>query len=248
MKVRARRFLPGRNPAEREVTRMSTGTGVSGFVGLAALAALLAAGCSPDAAQPMKAATQDGTPTRAPVASTLAERAAPSDEGTLALDVTDRPLVEVVALIQEKADANLLVSKDAERVPVTLKLPRPAPWREVLGAVAKQARGVEIQEESPKVIRLDRPPRVNFEFENADVRVVIKALSDIAGANIVVAREVEGTVTVTLREVPWRAALDSIVEPLGYRVVKDAAGILRVGPADVARAERDAPPNTAGGK
>src|SRR5438128_2413703 len=49
-----------------------------------------------------------------------------------------------------------------------------------------------------------------------------------AGANIVVGREVEGTVTLTLNDIPWRVALDTIVKTLGYTVVQEDRGILRI--------------------
>ncbi len=102
-----------------------------------------------------------------------------------------------------------------------------------MDVVAERA-GCQIDERSPNLIRIDRPPRVGFEFTNADVREVIKAIADIGAANIIVGREVEGTVTVTLHDIPWRVALDSIVKTLGYTVVVEDRGILRiVSPASI---------------
>lgn len=146
--------------------------------------------------------------------------------GEVTFDVVERPLKDVVAYIQEKTDVNLVISKEAEEIPVTVKL-RNLPWREALEIVVERS-GAQLDEKSGNLIRIEKPPRVTFDFENADVRVVIKAVADIAGANIVVGREVEGTVTLTLNDIPWRVALDTIVKTLGYTVVQEERGILRI--------------------
>src|SRR6185436_8578291 len=143
--------------------------------------------------------------------------------GEVTFDVVERQLKDVVAYIQEKTDVNLVIAKEAEEILVTVKL-RNLPWREALEIVVERA-GAQIDEKSANLIRIEKPPRVTFEFENADVRVVIKAVADIAGANIVVGREVEGTVTLTLNDIPWRVALDTIVKTLGYTVVQEERGI-----------------------
>ena len=146
--------------------------------------------------------------------------------GEVTFDVVERPLKDVVAYIQEKTEVNLVIAKEAEEIPITVKL-RNLPWREALEIIVERA-GAQIDERSPNLLRIEKPPRVTFDFENADVRVVIKAVADIAGANIVVGREVEGTVTLTLNDIPWRVALDTIVKTLGYTVVQEDRGILRI--------------------
>jgi type IV pilus assembly protein PilQ len=156
--------------------------------------------------------------------------AADDDKGRgpneVTFDVVERPLKDVVAFIQDKTDVNLVISKEAEEIPVTVKL-RNLPWREALEIVVERA-GAQIDEKSQNLIRIEKPPRVQFAFENADVRVVIKAIADLAGANIIVGREVEGTVTLSLNDIPWRVALDTIVKTLGYTVVQEERGILRI--------------------
>lgn len=152
--------------------------------------------------------------------------------GEVSLDVVERPLKDVIEYIQERTETNLVLTKEAEGVPVTIKL-KNLPWREALEVVAERA-GCQIDERSANLIRIEKPPRVSFEFENADVRIVIKAIADIAGANIVVGREVEGTVTLSLHDIPWRVALDTIVKTLGYTIVQEDRGILRiVSPASI---------------
>ena len=143
------------------------------------------------------------------------------------LDVTQRPLGEVVGLIQPATRVNLLVAKDAAQIPVTVKLTA-VPWREALTVVARDAK-VQVEEETPHVLRIERQPTVNFDFKNADIRAVIAAISDIAAVDIVVASEVEGVVTIKCEDLPWRAALESIAESKGFKVTKDARGVVHVG-------------------
>ncbi len=152
--------------------------------------------------------------------------------GEVSLDIVERPLKVVIEYIQDRTETNLILTKEAENVLVTVKLKK-LPWREALDVVAERA-GCQIDERSANLIRIEKPPQVSFEFENADVRIVIKAISDIAGANIVIGREVEGTVSLSLHDIPWRVALDTIVKTLGYTIVQEQRGILRiVSPASI---------------
>ena len=48
---------------------------------------------------------------------------------------------------------------------------------------------------------------VTFDFKNADIRNVLRIFSHKTGINIVAGKEVTGSVTITLRDVPWEKAL-----------------------------------------
>ncbi|NJN14215.1 MAG: hypothetical protein HC813_00685, partial [Planctomycetes bacterium] len=85
---------------------------------------------------------------------------------------------------------------------------------------------------SPVLIKVARPERVTISFENEDVKKVINVLATYSGANIVVSPAVQGNVTVTLKNIPWRDALEQIVKTLGYAVVEEDRGILRIIPRD----------------
>jgi type IV pilus assembly protein PilQ len=146
--------------------------------------------------------------------------------GEISIDVVEKPMKDVVAFIQDKTDVNLVLAKEAEEIPVTVRLHN-LPWREALEVIVERA-GAQIDERTPNLLRIEKPPHVHFEFQNADVREVIKLVADMAGANIVVGREVEGTITLALRDVPWRVALDTIVKTLDFIVVQEERGILRI--------------------
>ena len=44
-------------------------------------------------------------------------------------------------------------------------------------------------------MQVEQPPRITFAFENADIQKVIDTIAKISGANIVVAPQVQGNIT-----------------------------------------------------
>ena len=72
--------------------------------------------------------------------------------------------------------------------------------------------------------------RVKLEYQDVDVRELIRAMAEAARVNILVSDKVSGTVTVKLAEMPWDQALDIILNSQGLaRREKD--GILFIEPA-----------------
>ncbi len=57
---------------------------------------------------------------------------------------------------------------------------------------------------------------VSFDFRDADIRNVFKILSFKSGVNIVASPEVQGVVTIQLNDVPWKQALEVIVQTYGF--------------------------------
>ncbi|MCX7992125.1 MAG: hypothetical protein N2651_00510, partial [Fimbriimonadales bacterium] len=62
--------------------------------------------------------------------------------------------------------------------------------------------------------------RVTVKYEQADVRFVLKQLFDSVGVSYTLDPNVQGTVTVSLTDVPFTVALDNVLRPLNltYRV------------------------------
>ena len=146
----------------------------------------------------------------------------------LTLRLKDRDLREVVESIRRKTNANIIMEPGIEE-PVTIDL-QDIHWRLALNLVAEQA-GCIVSEGDAGVLRIEKPPRVYFAFEDTDIAKVIDTIAKISGANIVVAPEVKGTISVRLKNIPWRDALDAAVKTLGFVVVEEKRGILRVVPA-----------------
>lgn len=75
-------------------------------------------------------------------------------------------------------------------------------------------------------------PRVSFTFRDADVADVIDMLARVGKANIAVTPEVRGAVSLSINNTSWEDGLDAVVKTLGYVVVRDESGALRVVHAD----------------
>ena len=146
----------------------------------------------------------------------------------LTLRLKDRDLRDVVASIRRKTNANIIMDASIE-ASVTIDL-QDVHWRQALSLVAEQA-GCIVTEQPGGLLKVEKPPRVYFAFENTDIQKVIDTIAKISGANIVVAPEVKGTITVRLKNIPWRDALDATVKTLGFVVVEEDRQILRVVPA-----------------
>jgi type IV pilus assembly protein PilQ len=73
---------------------------------------------------------------------------------------------------------------------------------------------------------------VSLDFQGADLRAVLRTFSEISGLNIVIDPSVQGSVDVSLHDVPWDQALESILRSnkLGYAV---DGTIVRVAPLTV---------------
>jgi type IV pilus assembly protein PilQ len=68
---------------------------------------------------------------------------------------------------------------------------------------------------------------ITLDVQGADIKTVLRSISEFSGANIVAGPEVEGTVTIHLVNVPWQEALDTILRANGYDY-RDEYGIYRV--------------------
>lgn len=145
----------------------------------------------------------------------------------ITLKLKDRSLRDVVQSIRRRAGVNIIMDEAIEET-VTIDLEN-VDWRRALDLVAEAA-GCVVVQVSGNVLRVEKPPRVYFAFEDADIKKVIDTIAKISGANIVVAPEVQGTITLRLKNIPWRDALDSTAKTLGFVVVEENRGILRVIP------------------
>ena len=57
--------------------------------------------------------------------------------------------------------------------------------------------------------------RINFSFQNIEVRALLQIIADIAGKNLVVSDSVGGELTLRLENVPWDQALDIVMRTKG---------------------------------
>lgn len=141
------------------------------------------------------------------------------------IDVRDKDLREVLSQIGDQVKVNIVVDPQVEES-VTLTL-ETIDWREALDILARETNCV-IVEVSDRLIRFTQPPSINIEFQDAELAVVLELLAKQSGANIVISEDVQGKVSLTLRDVPWREALNTIVKTAGYVVVSEREGVSEI--------------------
>lgn len=79
----------------------------------------------------------------------------------------------------------------------------------------------------PKETELSSPENVTLDFNDADIRSVLRIISLKSGVNIVAGEEVKGPVTVRLVDVPWEKALSVVLKTYGFAYERDG-NIIRV--------------------
>jgi len=89
----------------------------------------------------------------------------------------------------------------------------------------------------PGAKKIYRGERVSLDFKDADVRDVLRILSDISGLNVIVAREVRGTVTIRLINIPWDQALDVVLEDAGLAATVEG-NVMKIAPLRALRARQ----------
>jgi type IV pilus assembly protein PilQ len=70
-------------------------------------------------------------------------------------------------------------------------------------------------------------PKISFDYIDADVRNVIRSLSEVSGKNVIISEAVKGKVTMKLEDVYWDEALDIVTSTSGLKKI-EADNIIRV--------------------
>lgn len=99
-----------------------------------------------------------------------------------------------------------------------------------IAAASAPATAVPTPTAQPAPVATERP--FSCDFENADLLTVLRAIGDYYAVSVVAGKDVKGTVTVRLHNLPWRQALDVILKASGYAWREDPGGIIRVDTAD----------------
>jgi type IV pilus secretin PilQ/predicted competence protein len=106
-------------------------------------------------------------------------------------------------------------------------------WTGLLLFLAIATMGTSLAQEQQSPLA----PIENLQFQSADIKSVLTFLADYGGVNVVIDPDVSGTVTIKLRDIEWRAAMEIIGRTYELAVVEDMDGYLRVLPADDYRKE-----------
>jgi type IV pilus assembly protein PilQ len=138
----------------------------------------------------------------------------------------------------------------APGAPVSSAPGAPAPGAPATGAPAPSAPSQQAPPpppQDPSAARAPEPQGANgrfqghpitLDFQAADLRSVLRTFADISGLNIVIDPTINGTVDVSLKDVPWDQALDIILKAnkLGYAV---DGTVVRIAPINVLAQEEE---------
>jgi len=135
----------------------------------------------------------------------------------------------------------LVVAADRAVEQLVSEKPGSLEWKVNASGVTEQAisenRSAGFQQEADEVVEEGAPQqrrnyvgkRVSFEFKDIDIHNLLRIIAEISKKNVVVADDVQGKVTVRLRNVPWDQALDLVLrsKSLGK---EEFGNIIRVAP------------------
>jgi type IV pilus assembly protein PilQ len=79
--------------------------------------------------------------------------------------------------------------------------------------------------------------KISLEFKDADIKNVFRLLGEVSGKNIVITDDVNRKITVRLIEVPWKQAMDLIIDTNGL-AMEEAGDVIRVSTATRLTKER----------
>ena len=84
----------------------------------------------------------------------------------------------------------------------------------------------------PLVAQDDRQPKVqprlSLAFDHHDVTALVALIGRVSGQRISVPESLAGRISIRLRNIPWRKALEHIVRTHGHKVMTTRAGQLRI--------------------
>ncbi|HVS12066.1 MAG TPA: hypothetical protein VMS76_19555 [Planctomycetota bacterium] len=144
------------------------------------------------------------------------------------LRVEGRSLADVVQYLREKSGANIVVigEPDEDKRELSLEL-SDVSWRDALDIAAEKV-GFVVTQRTGGILVVEKPARVTIEFMDTPITHIVDTIAKLGGANIVVSPDVAGTLSLRFNEVPWRDALEAAVKTLGYVVIQEERGVLRV--------------------
>ncbi len=97
---------------------------------------------------------------------------------------------------------------------------------------------VPLQVDEARGHRRYRGRRIDLDFNNADIHNILRLLAEVGGVNIVTSDDVDGTVTIRMRNVPWDQALEVILQAKGLGMVR-RGNLIRVAPLETLEKERE---------
>ncbi len=156
------------------------------------------------------------------------------DRGRVAVDIS---LKERVPFIVKQSNRSILVdfniaSLAARKPAAAVSVPLASNKGLVLGKASGETKPAQnAKPAAPEAAGAEKSKytgqRISIDFQDANIRSVFRLLSEVSGKNIVSAEDIKGTVTITLKNVPWDQALDTILS-LNSLAKKESGDVIAV--------------------
>jgi len=92
-------------------------------------------------------------------------------------------------------------------VPKPVPAPEPAPAPIAYNSAAETQAVPAVKTYKDKIISID--------FQDEDIKSVLRLMAQYADVNIVISDDIKGTITLSMKNVPWEQALDTILDTFG---------------------------------
>jgi type IV pilus assembly protein PilQ len=140
------------------------------------------------------------------------------------------PVAMLSAFNQPAGDAKVVLSLRTDSKDALAETPSGLAWTVTSGALPPEpahtssaaAAAAGFTAEAPSYALSGAPQkreytgrRITLDFHDIDIRNLLRLIADVSKKNIVVADDVQGKVTVSLRNVPWDQALDLVLKTKG---------------------------------
>lgn len=167
----------------------------------------------------------DGPAPTAETPALKAEEKAPTPRITV--EWTNKPLRAALETIGEIATVSIIADLTITSDDMVTVIFRNLEWKLALEEVARLS-GCIMEEVTPVLYRVTKPPRVTMSFKSAPLDEVIRTIAQLANVNIIIADDVRGTITMTIADIPWMEAMKNIVKTTGYALVQEKGNLIRI--------------------
>jgi type IV pilus assembly protein PilQ len=155
--------------------------------------------------------------------------------------------VQIVATLRSDATDKLAATPSGLAWTVSAGVPeKPDAEQPVVLSDASAAQGAGFSAATPGYALSGVPQqkqytgrRITLDFHDIDIRNLLRLIADVSKKNIVVAEDVTGKVTVSLRNVPWDQALDIVLRAKGLDK-EETGNVIRVAKIETIAKEQQA--------
>ncbi|MCS7184921.1 MAG: AMIN domain-containing protein, partial [bacterium] len=144
-------------------------------------------------------------------------------------------IYRVVIDLKQDATYDLFSNNNSVKVVIkplqehTTPQPKLAGGKSIGEVVATSPMKAESEEKKPvDIIKTLPTHKVTLDFENADIRDVLKVLSEISGVNIIYGADVTGTLSIRLENVPFNEAFNTILLMKNLVALQIGSNILHI--------------------